>query len=290
VIELTGTPAPKDYIDLWAQVFLLDGGKRLGKNITAFRNRYCTQGRERYQWTIRDKAATDEIRRLILDLVYTEKGVDIKTKPPRDVIVPMPGMTAEVYDDMDKRKIVTISGQDIVALSPGTKVQKLSQISSGAIYDGDTETHWLNKRKFSQVDDLFDDIDDNVLVVYNFVFDREEFLRRYPDTRPLNDKRDIADWNKGRISKLLMHPKSGGHGLNLWQGGNTIMWLSPTWDNELYAQVNMRLSHPDKEATTVIQLLSDSRTDTNIELAREHKELNQQGLMKFILTNQPKRP
>ena len=40
VIGLTGTPAPNSYMDLWSQIYLLDRGERLGKNITAFRRQF----------------------------------------------------------------------------------------------------------------------------------------------------------------------------------------------------------------------------------------------------------
>jgi SNF2 family DNA or RNA helicase len=71
IVELTGTPAPNGLIDLWAQLYLLDEGQRLGKKVTHYRERYFEPDRRNAQqvFSYRPKPGADEvIQQLIGDI------------------------------------------------------------------------------------------------------------------------------------------------------------------------------------------------------------------------------
>jgi SNF2 family DNA or RNA helicase len=281
LIELTGTPAPKNYMDLWAQIFLLDGGKRLGKNISAFREEYCVQGREHYQWKLRGGAEAD-IETAIEDIVFRVAGTEIPELPAMDIKVRMPNAARQVYNDMLNHGIVELNGEDIVALDAAARVNKCAQISSGHVYDSNKKAHLVHTEKLDALDELLELIDDNVLIVYNFQFEKDALLAKYKDVTVLDsDPNTVKRWNAGLIPKLLLHPASGGHGLNLYRGGNTIIWMSPTWDNELYRQVNKRLSIHDKPVPTqVYRIIEQSGTDASVIESLTSKEQGQQALLK----------
>lgn len=285
LIQLTGTPAPRNYQDLWAQIFLLDGGKRLGKNITSFRRDYCVQGREHYDWRLQDDAPR-RIERAVEDIVFRAKGVDIPELPPIDVIVRLPKAIKRQFSAIHQHGYLELSdGTEIVALDAAARVTKCCQISSGAVYDKDGDTHWLHDEKYRALDEVLETLDDNVLMVYSYQFEKDALIKKYPDLTVLdNDPDTVTRWNAGKIPKLLIHPASGGHGLNLARGGNTIIWVSPTYDNELYQQVNKRLSIPGKPVpTAVYRILADTPTERAIVQSLESKEQDQQRLLSHIL-------
>ena len=62
----------------------------------------------------------------------------------------------------------------------------------------------------------------------------------------------ISRWNRGEIPVALIHPASAGHGLNLQQGGNTLIWFGLTWSLELYQQTVARLWRQGQQSGTVV--------------------------------------
>jgi SNF2 family DNA or RNA helicase len=253
VIELTGTPAPLSYIDLWAQMYLLDGGKRLGKNITAFRDKYCDPGREYHIWTIKDNV-DEEIREKIKDLLFvvrTADQIDLPREVTNDIPVTLPPKVMTAYKTLQREFIVEIQKTKIVTFSAGSKSIKLLQMAAGRVYtpDGRIVVH---REKEKALEELLELIDGPKLIIYSFVFEKDWILAKYPDARLLDDNpKTVQDWRAGKIDKLVFHPSSGKYGLTLYEGGNDIIWISPTWDLEAWEQTNVRLSHPTKADETI---------------------------------------
>jgi len=300
VIELTGTPAPKNYQDLWAQIYLLDGGKRLGKDITAFRKQYMIPGRAHYMWSFKD-GAQDQIRDAISDIAFSIRGVPTPEPQILDIKLEMPAKAKDVYNTMRLKKILAgYQGFDVVAKSPAAVINKLAQICAGAVYHTEKPImdplnpvevaptrHCLtvHAEKMKALEDIVDISDAPLVIIYQYEFEREAVLAAYPDAVLLDDSPDtVTRWNAGQISKLVMHPSSGGHGLTLWQGGSEILWLSPTHDQELYEQVNERLSSLSKqESTTVYRLLMEDSVEEVMVEALAQKDLDQKELMAYII-------
>ena len=138
VIELTGTPTPQGVADVWSQMYLLDRGEALGKNITAFRRRYMTQGFGGFGWNERPGAAEEvlgRIRHLVLRL---------EAPPPCDIDyedVPVTLSPEEIrhYDAFRQAMVAEIQGQEITAVSAGALTGKLCAWASGGVYDYDGE-------------------------------------------------------------------------------------------------------------------------------------------------------
>ncbi len=81
-----------------------------------------------------------------------------------------------------------------------------------------------------------------------------------------------------------MHPASGGHGLNLQAGGNTIVWFGQTWSLELYQQLIARLYRQGQQNEKVIihHLVSAGTLDADVIKSLENKNVKQSGLMEAI--------
>ena len=83
----------------------------------------------------------------------------------------------------------------------------------------------------------------SVLIAWTYRHDKERLLEALKKYKPreLKTDQDIKDWNNGKIQVMMMHPASGGHGLNLQHGGNIILWFGNTFSLELEQQFNARL-------------------------------------------------
>ena len=251
--ELTGTPRPRSLLDLWAQVYLLDRGERLGKTMTEYKNRYFTPGRRNgyvvYEWTPRPGAEA-EVYSKISDICVSMQARDYLKLPE---LVALSPEARELYDRMERETILELAGEVIDAGSAAAVNGKLLQIAGGAVYDDDHVAHELHTAKLDALEDILEEANgEPVLVAYNFRHERDRILARFPQAVQLKDSETIAAWNRGEIPVLLAHPAGAGHGLNLQDGGHIIVWFSPTYDQELIEQFIDRLYRQGQRETTSV--------------------------------------
>ena len=111
-----------------------------------------------------------------------------------------------------------------------------------------------------------------------------ERIRERFDARPIATARDIADWNAGKIAVGLIHPASAGHGLNLQEGGSTLIWFTPTWSLELYQQTNARLWRQGQRSRTVVirHIIARGTHDEDVMRALERKDMGQAALIRAV--------
>lgn len=301
IVELTGTPAPKDYMDLWAQAYLLDRGERLGRTITKFRKQFWVPGREHYNWEIRE-GAQKEIREKLKDLVFSIDADELNMeKLYNPVWVDLPTSSRKQYNELARKAVLEIEGGAVVSPNKGVATGKLAQFANGAVYltpeEDEIQTgpkQWVavHDEKLAAMDEVLEQIGSQpVFVAYEFRSDLARLRERYPWMEVLDsDPNTVKRWNRGEIRGLLAHPASAGHGLTMWQGGSHIIWYGITWDRELYDQFNERLSHPEKGTpTTVHQLLTRDTVDEEKLLSLAGKFANQRELILFMVANIKKR-
>lgn len=257
-IALTGTPAPNGEKDLWAQMKLLDGGQRLGAQVGPFIEKYFTtrgNGMIIYEYTTKPGAAS-EIARRISDIVLSLNAKDVDIKLPdihiRDVMLELTDLEREVYDELEREYCLDFfSGESTTVKTSADLVNKLLQITAGAIYEDKEEGkprvwHELNTVKLDAMANIFDrHPDENFLIVYQFRHELERILERFPDAVALPQGKKLNEvfdaWNRGEIKKLVIHPASAGHGLNIQTGGRHIVWATPSWNLEHWLQTIARL-------------------------------------------------
>lgn len=286
VIGLTGTPAPNGYMDLWAQIYLLDRGERLGKNITAYRKSFFNAyHRGQYtEYKLRD-GAKEEIDKLISDICISMKAkdyLDLKDPIFIDEEVILNKKEYELYQKMAKEAIIDINDEVIPALSAATVSNKLLQLANGAIYDEDKKYHLVHDEKIKALEELIEQsAGENVLVFYNFRSDLERIQKKFKDDVVLLETdKDIRDWNEGKIKILLAHPASAGHGLNLQDGGSIIIWFSLNWSLELYLQANARLHRQgQKNAVRIYRIIAKDTIDEKVLQVLEGKNIRQEKLL-----------
>lgn len=289
VIGLTGTPAPNGYMDLWAQIYLLDRGERLGKNITAYRRRFFNAyHRGQYtEYKLRE-GAKEEIDELISDICISMKAkdyLDLKEPIFIDEKVTLDKKECELYREMAKEAIININDEDIPALSAATVSNKLLQLANGAIYDEDKNYHLVHDKKMKALEELIEQsAGENVLVFYNFRSDLERIQEKFKDDAVvLETDKDIKNWNEGKIKILLAHPASAGHGLNLQNGGSIIIWFSLNWSLELYLQANARLHRQGQKNTVrIYRIIAKDTIDEKVLEVLEGKNIRQEELLRKL--------
>ncbi len=288
IVGLTGTPSPNGLIDLWSQVYLLDGGERLGKTITGYRDRYFLPDKRNqhiiFSYKLKEEAE-DRIYEKIEDICISMKAKDYLNLPERiNNIVSVTLKDKEKYKKLERDLLLELEEGDIVANNAAGLTNKLLQFANGAIYDEDGDVTIIHDDKLNALDDLIEAANGKpVLVFYSFIHDKDRIKARYKSAKILKTAEDIKKWNKGEIEILLAHPASAGHGLNLQSGGHIIIWFGLTWSLELYMQANARLDRQGQKETVIIHhLVAKDTVDEDVIKALENKEIGQEALLQAV--------
>lgn len=252
IIELTGTPAPQGLIDLWGQAYLLDQGRALGRDKSAFERKYFDKDPYTYAVTPKPGAEAEILSKLehLLVTIPQEKVVDDAQFIPMKVRLPEKAM--EEYREFERT--LYSEPHDVEAVSNGVLANKLLQFANGHLYKEDRSVVHIHDAKFEALDELVESAaGENLLVFYSFKFDKEAIKKRYPHAVVANENpNSITLWNQSRIKMLLAHPASIGHGTNLQYGGHIAAWFGLTFSLELWLQANMRLPRPGQTKQVLI--------------------------------------
>lgn len=294
IIGLTGTPAPNGLMDLWSQIYLLDQGERLGKTITGYRERYFVAGARSgyvvYDWK-QKKESEEAVFEKISDICVSMKSDDWLEMPERiDRIVPVtldPDARAK-YKKLERDLLLPLKDADIVANTAAVLSNKLLQLANGAAYDENRGVQEIHSAKLDALEDILEAANGHpVLLFYSYKHDLERIQKRFPQCRVLrkgsDGSKDIADWNDGKIELLAVHPASAGHGLNLQDGGNVIVWFGLTWSLELYQQANARLHRQGQKRSVIVHhLVAEGTLDEEVMEALQSKAAGQDALMSAV--------
>ena len=291
VIGLTGTPSPNSLIDLWSQMYLLDQGKRLGKTITQYRNKYFVPAQKNghivYSWQL-IPGAEQAIYDKIDDICVSMKAKDYLQLPPRTdnlVEINLSAASEKKYKELEREYVLELEDSDIVASNAATLSNKLLQLSNGCIYDENGDPREIHQEKLDALERIIEEAQgQSVLVFYQYKHDLSRIQQRFKQAKALDVAAgDIKRWNEKRIPILLAHPQSAGHGLNLQQGGHIIVWFGLTWSLEYYQQANARLDRQGQtEPVIVHHLITKGTIDENVMQALQTKKVGQEALMAAV--------
>jgi SNF2 family DNA or RNA helicase len=294
IVELTGTPAPNGLIDLWAQLYLLDQGERLGKKITHYRERYFEPDQRNAQqvFSYRPKpGADDKIQELIGDICVSMKAEDYLELPDviiDDIPVLLDPSAQKQYTKMEKEMLLQVDESTIDAGSAAVLSNKLLQLCNGAVYDDTGAVVEIHKCKVEAFLELVEQLNGQpALVFYNFKHDLARIEKALSKSslrvRRLAGPQDETDWNNRQIDILLAHPASCAYGLNLQDGGNHVIWFALNWSLELYQQANKRLHRQGQKQKVIIHhLVVEGGRDEDVVAALEDKSATQDRLIESL--------
>ena len=290
VWQMTGTPSPNGLLNVWAQIYLLDRGERLGRTLGGYRERYFSPtGRLPSGvitgWAIRP-GAEDRIHKLLEDIVLAMEGrVDIPPSSLNVVKATLPPAAAKAYKEMKRTMVADLSilgGVTHSATTAATVSNKLSQIAAGFIYDDDgAGVDRIHSAKIDALREIVEGTDSPVLVFYRYREEAAMIQEAFPEAVSVQESDSVKRWNQGEIPLLYAHPASAGHGLNLQHGGHTIVWTSLPWSLELWQQANKRLARQGQKHPVVIHTIEARGTlDPAI-----HRVLDQKASVQAALTS-----
>lgn len=311
-LGLTGTPASNHLIDVWNQLKLIseEETKWAGRTIYDFQDKFFIPAAKSAQgFVIRwdpKSGAEDAIFRNA-----AKSAVSMRTKG----LVELPGISysnmfvtlppnarkeyekleTEIAEEMGDGGSATYQipgGPNVLLPNSDVLSGKLLQVAGGAMYT-DTKTHTFevfHDEKLTALDNLIESSTSPLLVFYWFASDLKRIQDKYKNKIPVLDSKDkqvqnmIARWNKGEIPIMLAHPASVGHGLNLQDGGHTIVWFSyPNWDNDKYRQANKRIHRSGQTNTvSVIHIVAKDTIEEVMLHSLNAKERTNNALMKAL--------
>lgn len=296
LVELTGTPSPNGLNDLWSQVFLLDGGDRLGKRYTQFRERYFQpnkRGADGMVYSYEAKPGTEQsILDQISDICISMKSEDYLQLPDvtyHEILVELDAKSAKAYYELERKMVLQLpEDEEISVTSAAALSNKLLQLANGALYDEDRNVHEIHGCKIEAFTELIESLQGKpALVFYNYQHDRMRILKALDKSglrvRELKAVQDEDDWNARKLDILLAHPASAAYGLNLQDGGNHAIWFGLTWNYELYTQANKRLHRQGQTEKVIIHHLVCSGTrDEDVMKALGKKDDVQNWVMESL--------
>lgn len=268
MIELTGTPSPRSLMDLWAQVYLLDGGQRLGRTISVYREMFFEPDKRSrttiFSYKPREGAA-ETIYKAISDICISLRAEDYLDLPDclyQDIPVVLDAKAQRDYDRLERDTLLELADEDalITAGTAGVLTNKLLQLCNGAVYDEDGVAHDIHDAKIEAFLETVESLGgDHALVFYAFKHDLERLWAALAGkglrVRVYNGPEDKVAWDAGEVDLLLAHPASCCYGLNLQHGGHHVIWFGLTWALEQYQQANKRLHRQGQDHPVVIHHL-----------------------------------
>lgn len=294
IVELTGTPQPNTMMDLWSQVYLLDGGERLGKFITHYREAYFRPDKRNQMIVYSYKplpGAEEQIRSKIADICVSMSAADYLELPELvydDIPVKLDSAARKAYREMERKMVLEIKDQKVTAESAAALSGKLLQLCSGAMYDGERNVVHVHDCKIEAFMETVEQLNgEHALVCYYYQHDRDRLLAALAGTdlrvAVYHDAADKDRWNAGELDLLLVHPASCGYGLNLQQGGHHVIWFTLTQSLEEYQQTNKRLHRQGQEFPVVVHhLLVTEGRDADVKRALAGKSDAQEILLESI--------
>ena len=295
IVGLTGTPAPNGLMDLWAEFRLLDGGKRLGRFIGQYRERWFLPDKRNQMVVFSYKpkeGAENEIYSAIADITVSMKAMERIRMPElieTEMKVSMSGSERKAYDSMKKDLVLSLPGGAITASNAASLSGKLMQLSSGAVYTDEESFTEIHRKKLDALENAIESMNGKpLLIAYWFRHERTRISGLLTGLgipwKEISDESSIREWNEGKLQVAIIHPASAGHGLNLQSGGSTLLWFTVPWSLELYQQTVARLwrQGQKEETTVVIHLITEGTIDERVLAALRRKDQTQEALLEAV--------
>ncbi len=291
LIELSGTPTPHGLMDLWSQIYLLDGGARLGPNITWYRNTFFRETKRMNGYPVAWEplpGAEDEIYRRISDITISAKNDSIKLPPVtyNNFKVYLSDKEMATYRTLARTQVLELSKDTkVLAVNAGVLYGRLAQLASGTIYtDEDHNYQVIHARKIEALNSLIQNSSGPVMIAYYYQSDKQEILKALPQAELFDGSHEmLSRWNRREIPIMMLHPASAGHGLNFQAGGHTLIWYSIQANLEQYLQTNARLYRQGQSEPVIIHhIIAEGTVDNRTMNILGKREADQDEMLDAI--------
>lgn len=291
---LTGTPIPNSWMDLFAQVRLVDNGERFGTNFLQFKREYFFGSENSFRPWREKKGAAKLMEETISDITLTLKSSDWLDLPDtifEDVEIKFTDELAKRYKMLEEELVIQLNKEKTLNVANAAAlVTKLLQFTSGHVYDDMMAVHHVHNMKFDALKSIAKKEKQPLLVASIFKHEQDRIRKQFPEARFFSDARSLRDqeamlkdWNAGKIKMLVAHPASVGHGLNLQHGSSIMVWLTLTYSRELYEQMIARLARRGQgNIIKVYRLMIPGTVDEAVAEALANKAENEARLISAL--------
>ena len=295
-VILTGTPTPNSLLQLWAQMYIVDLGERLGATFSWFKDRFFEkQDYMGYSYALRP-GAKEYIERLLKPVVLRLQDSDWLELPPlvkNTIHVELPEPARKIYDQFEKEMFLELETAEVEALNAATLTNRCHQLANGAIYaldkeEGTKDWYPIHDAKIDALKEYIEELEgQRAIIAFTFRHDLARIrsvLPNVPLLGPKNTPTVVEEWKKGQHQFVLAHPQSAGHGVNdLQTDCRRILFFSVPWSGEHYAQLIARVGPArrsgEKEPTVVDHIVAKGTIDEAIMLAQDRKARGQSELL-----------
>lgn len=291
---LTGTPTPNGLLDLWAQIYLLDGGVRLDTSVVRYRNRYFFEGARTsagivYEYRLKPEAQ-QRIYEKIEDICLSmeEEAVQLPPVTHNKIEVQISNTLRGAYREFARELVLNLEilGGDVhTAANAAVLTSKLSQLTAGFLFKdtGDGSYQWLHDGKMDALREIAEGTGDNILVFYRFIPERDRILELFPYAKHIDEHNALSGFMKGDVRMLVAHPASAGHGLNLQHHCHTTVWMTVPWSLEEWQQANGRVARQGQRHPVMIHRIEVPGTlDSKIYDDKVNKKFDQDSLLEHV--------
>lgn len=226
-VNLTGTPAPEGYTDLWGQTWYLDRGERLGRTYGSFQQRWFRPKFNGYGVEILPHGKK-EIDERLADLCLTvdpKDYFDLREPIVRTVEVTLPGQARKAYRELERELFTVLtSGEVITAPHAAALTNKCLQLANGAVYTQHPLWSPVHDVKLEAVESILHESGGMpILLAYQFQSDKARLLQKFKGAADISTPTGMRAFRSGNARIGIAHPKSMGHGIDGLQHVTNIL-------------------------------------------------------------------
>ena len=263
---LTGTPAAQSPLDAYGLAKLAETSE-CPKYYGQYRDQVMTKVTQ-FKWIPRP-GAQDIVHRILQPAIRFEKKdcLDLPEVTHIEREAPLTSQQSKYYALLKNQMLIEADGEEVSAVNAAAKINKLLQISGGAVYTDDGSVLEFDiSNRLNAVLEVIEEASNKVLVFIPFTH-TIELLRAKLEKEgiscevingkvPVNRRSDIVNHFQTRPDPhvLLIQPQAASHGLTL-TAADTIIWYAPVTSVETYLQANARINRPgQKNAMTIVHI------------------------------------
>jgi SNF2 family DNA or RNA helicase len=293
---LTGTPAAQSPVDAYGLAKLVNPSG-VPKFFTTFKEMVMAKISQ-YRWLPKENATTTVFNALQPAIRFTkDECLDLPEMTYVKRRIELTKQQEKYYNLLKSRMIMEADGESITSVNAAVNMNKLLQISCGAVYSDSGEAIEFDiKNRYNVLKEVIDESSQKVLVFVPFkhIIDilTDKLIADGIPTEiirgdvPANKRTDIFKrfQETPNPQVLVIQPQSAAHGVTL-TAANTVVWWGPTSSLETYAQANARVHRSgQRHPSTVVQLygsgaekhvyrLLDSKIDVHTKIVDLYKEI-----------------
>ncbi|MCR4643700.1 MAG: hypothetical protein K5697_16950 [Lachnospiraceae bacterium] len=270
--------------DLWAQMFLLDGGARLERSRAGFLERYFFPGcqaskKSGYSELEMKEGAAERIQKNLADICFAGSLFQAAASPVRycDMYVAMDGKEYSKYKMISRDMLPIPEEEGGGEICPESVTIRKMQVANGILYGKNGTVHRIHERKLEELKRILVECAGNrIVIVHCFRHEAEEIRRSVCGLYSAGSEGDIRQWRERKDGLLLMNA-AGEPSRSLYNVRvNTVIWFSLPWDTALYEGLNEKLLK--EKDITIYRILTENTIDIELaeninNRARQRREL-----------------